>query len=260
MSVSKMWLSSSVAFFTRSRTSPRLDRESKMTTRMTRLPTSWMWMFCALPLVELRRELVLLEQLRHAACRGDVAGGEGGQAGRVDVVDVAARGDELSVLVDDEHDLGVRVLDQPIHDGLDLIELLLVHHHLRRIPMKPPQPKRRGASDSPGCFLIRRRNCWRPARAMTRCDLFFCPTETSYGSIRSVYAGARVQPGAPHAVAKPATASNSTRTPQREPGGGDALVGAVVHAGKAEIRTPGRTGWGRTRSSASRAGRRPSRP
>ena len=49
---------------------------------------------------------------------------------RVEVVDVAARGDELAVLVDDEDDLGVRVLDQAIHDRLDLIELLLVHHHL----------------------------------------------------------------------------------------------------------------------------------
>ena len=30
----------SLAFFTRSRTSPRLEREAKMTTRITRLPTS----------------------------------------------------------------------------------------------------------------------------------------------------------------------------------------------------------------------------
>jgi hypothetical protein len=44
-----MWLSSSLAFFTRSRTRPRLDFASKMTTRMTRLPTSWMWMFAFSP-------------------------------------------------------------------------------------------------------------------------------------------------------------------------------------------------------------------
>jgi hypothetical protein len=69
-----------------------------------------------LALVKLSRELVLLEELGHAARRGDVAGGERGQARRVDVVDVAARGDELPVLVDDEDDLGVRVANQAIHD------------------------------------------------------------------------------------------------------------------------------------------------
>src|SRR5690606_25593022 len=50
---------------------------------------------------------------------------------RVEVVDVAAGGDELSVLVDDEDDLGVRFPHQAVHDRLDLVELLLVHHHLR---------------------------------------------------------------------------------------------------------------------------------
>ena len=44
-----------------------------------------------LALVELSRELVLPEQLGHAAGRGDVAGGERGERRRVDVVDVAAR-------------------------------------------------------------------------------------------------------------------------------------------------------------------------
>jgi hypothetical protein len=59
--------------------------------------------------VKLGRELVLLQQLGHAARGGDVAGRQRGQARRVDVVDVAARGDELAVLVDDEDDLGVRI-------------------------------------------------------------------------------------------------------------------------------------------------------
>ena len=61
-----------------------------------------------LAFVELSGELVLLEELGDAARRGDVAGGERGERGRVDVVDVAAGGDELTVLVDDEDDLGVR--------------------------------------------------------------------------------------------------------------------------------------------------------
>ena len=89
--------------------------------------------------VKLGGELVLLEQLRHAARRGDVARGEGGEAGRVDVVDVAGRRDELTVLVDDEDDLGVRVTNQTVHDRLDLIELLLVHHHLGIDHPNPPR-------------------------------------------------------------------------------------------------------------------------
>ena len=83
-----------------------------------------------LALVELSRELVLLEELRHAARRGDVAGGERGQARRVHVVDIAGGRDQLPVLVDDEDDLGVRVPNQAVDDRLDLVELLLVHHHL----------------------------------------------------------------------------------------------------------------------------------
>ena len=42
-----------------------------------------------LALVKLGRELLLLEQLGHAAGRGDVAGGQRGEARGVDVVDVA---------------------------------------------------------------------------------------------------------------------------------------------------------------------------
>ena len=83
-----------------------------------------------LTFVELGGELLLLEQLGHPAGGGDVAGRQRRQAGRVDVVDVAGRGDELSVLVDDEDDLGVRVPNQAVHDPLDQSELLLVHHHL----------------------------------------------------------------------------------------------------------------------------------
>jgi hypothetical protein len=86
-----MWLSSSLAFFTRSRTRPRLDLESKMTTRMTRLPTELDVDVRLLALVKLGGELVLLQELGHAARGGDVAGRERGQARRVDVVDVAAR-------------------------------------------------------------------------------------------------------------------------------------------------------------------------
>jgi hypothetical protein len=61
----------------------------------------------------------------------DVAGRQRGEAGRVDVVDVAGCRDELAVLVDDEDDLGVRIPNQAVDHHLDLIELLLVHHHLR---------------------------------------------------------------------------------------------------------------------------------
>ena len=84
-----------------------------------------------LALVELSRELVLAQQLGDAASGGDVARGERGKRSRVDVVHFTAGRDELTVLVDDEDDLGVRVPDQAVYDRLDLVELLLVHHHLR---------------------------------------------------------------------------------------------------------------------------------
>src|SRR5690606_17204005 len=95
-----------------------------------------------LSLVELRRELVLAEELGDAAGRRDVAGGERREGGRVDVLDLAARRDELSVLVDDEDDLGVRFPYQTVHDRLDLLELLFVHHHLRVHHGWPPRTPR----------------------------------------------------------------------------------------------------------------------
>ena len=91
-----------------------------------------------LALVELGRELLLLEELGHAARRGDVARGERRQRRRVHVLGVAARGDELAVLVDDEDDPRVRVFDEAIHHVLDLVELLLVHHHLGVDHYVPP--------------------------------------------------------------------------------------------------------------------------
>src|SRR6266545_1163608 len=93
-----------------------------------------------LALVELVRELLLPDELREAAHRRDVAGGEGGEGGRVEVLRLAARRDELAVLVDEEHDLGVRIARQPVADSGDEPELLLVHHqagiHARRLSAK----------------------------------------------------------------------------------------------------------------------------
>src|SRR5512145_1458766 len=82
----------------------------------------------ALPLVELVRELLLADELREAAHRRDVARREGGERGRVEVLRLPARRDELTVLVDEEDDLGVRVAGEPVADSGDEPELLLVHH------------------------------------------------------------------------------------------------------------------------------------
>jgi hypothetical protein len=146
------------------RTRPRLVLLSKMTTRMTRFPTSWMWMLRFSPSWNCVRELVLAQQLRHAAGRGDVASGERREGRGVELFGLAGVGDELAVLVDDEHDLGVRLLHQAIDDRLDLVELLLVHHHLRvrhellralhryllRLPGWTPMGVARGQRGSPG--------------------------------------------------------------------------------------------------------------
>ena len=79
-------------------------------------------------------------------------GGQRRERGGVEVLDLAARGDELPVLVDEEDDLGVRVAREAIADPALIRELLLVHHQAgihgptslrvdyrypRRIPKEP---------------------------------------------------------------------------------------------------------------------------
>src|SRR6266508_1528430 len=93
-----------------------------------------------LALVELVRDLLLADELREAPHRRDVARGQRGERGRVEVLGLAARRDELTVLVDEEDDLGVRVAREPVADPGDEPELLLVHHqagiHARRLSAK----------------------------------------------------------------------------------------------------------------------------
>src|SRR5882672_3693426 len=76
-------------------------------------------------------EFLLADQLGESARGRDVAGGERGQRGGVEVLGGADGGDELAVLVDEEDDLGVGFPGQPLADPADLLELLVVHHHLR---------------------------------------------------------------------------------------------------------------------------------
>ena len=116
---SKTSLSSPEAFLTRSRTSPSELRSSKITTRITRLATIEMWMLSLLALVEEDRELLLADQPGEPVGGGDVAGGERGERGGVEVLDLALRGDLLAVLVDQEDDLGVGV-----HAELQMIPLI----------------------------------------------------------------------------------------------------------------------------------------
>src|SRR5437870_13589255 len=76
-------------------------------------------------------ELFLSDQLRQAAGRGDVAGRQRGERSGVEVLGGSDGGDELAVLVDEKDDLGVGLASQPLADRADLLELLVVHHHLR---------------------------------------------------------------------------------------------------------------------------------
>ena len=87
-----------------------------MTTRMTRLPTSWMWMFAFSPSWNWVANSFSLSSFAMPPVAAMLPAVSEARRRRVDVVDVAARGDELAVLVDDEDDLGVRVLDQAVHD------------------------------------------------------------------------------------------------------------------------------------------------
>src|SRR6266568_248973 len=95
----------------------------------------------SLALVELVRELLLADELREPAHRGHVARGEGCERGRVEVLRLTARRDELPVLVDEEDDLGVRVARKAVADPGDEPELLLIHHqagiHARWLSARP---------------------------------------------------------------------------------------------------------------------------
>src|SRR5437868_2647032 len=84
-----------------------------------------------LALVKEDRELLLSDQLRQAAGRGDVAGRQRGERGGVEVFGGAHGGNELAVLVDKKDDLGVGLAREPLADRADLLEFLVVHHHLR---------------------------------------------------------------------------------------------------------------------------------
>src|SRR5437868_4711093 len=81
----------------------------------------------ALALVRERRELFLADEPRHAARGGHVPGGQRGQAGRVEVADVALRGDLLAVFVHEKDHTGERFEAQLVENVPELLKLLLVH-------------------------------------------------------------------------------------------------------------------------------------
>src|SRR6266478_1128652 len=84
-----------------------------------------------LSLVKEDRELLFSEQLGETAGGRDVAGGERGERRGIEVLGGADGGDELAVLVDEEDDLRVGLPRQALADRADLLEFLVVHHHLR---------------------------------------------------------------------------------------------------------------------------------
>src|SRR5207248_7984204 len=89
------------------------------------------WQIVLLALLKEGRSRLLTDQLRQAPGGGDGAGRQGGEGGAVEVLGGADGGDELAVLVDQKDDLGVGLASEPLADPADLLELLVVHHHLR---------------------------------------------------------------------------------------------------------------------------------
>jgi hypothetical protein len=85
----------------------------------------------ALSLVKEDGEFLLADQLGEAAGRSDVSRGQRSERGGVQVLRGPDRSDELPVLVDEEDDLRVRFARQALANHADLLELLVVHHHLR---------------------------------------------------------------------------------------------------------------------------------
>ena len=117
---------------------PGTSRSSKITTRMTRFPTSGMWMLAFSPSWNWLANSFSRSSLAMPPGGRDVAGGQRRERRGVDVADLAAGGDQLAVLVDEEDDLGVRVPNQAVDDRLDLVELLFVHHHSGVNHREPP--------------------------------------------------------------------------------------------------------------------------
>ena len=82
-----------------------------------------------LALVGEDRELFLADEAGEAIGRGDVPGGQACEARRVDLPDFSVARNLLTVLVDEEDELGIRVAAQPADDRFDLLILLVIHHH-----------------------------------------------------------------------------------------------------------------------------------
>ena len=82
-----------------------------------------------LALVGKDRKLLLADQACEAIGRSDVAGRQARETGGVDLSNLSVTGDLLTVLVDEEDQLGVRVGAQAADDRLDLLILLVIHHH-----------------------------------------------------------------------------------------------------------------------------------
>ena len=109
-----MWSSSSLAFFTRRRTRPRLELRVEDHHQDDAVADELDVDVRLLALVELVGELVLPSSFAMPPVAAMLpAVSEASEVVSM-LLDVAARGDQLAVLVDDEDDLGVRVPDEAV--------------------------------------------------------------------------------------------------------------------------------------------------
>ena len=84
-----------------------------------------------LAFVEKQAEFLFPDEFCQAIRGRDVAGGEGGQAGGVDALDVAGRGDLLAVFIHQEDHLGGGVLGEAANDLLEELVFLLEQHEIK---------------------------------------------------------------------------------------------------------------------------------
>ena len=84
----------------------------------------------ALAFVEQDGKFLLAQQLGHTARGRNVAGGQGGKRRGVKIFRFTRGGDELAVLIHEEHDLGIGLGKEALEFRVYELKLFVIHHEI----------------------------------------------------------------------------------------------------------------------------------